>query len=307
VNASRRAGAAVLLVVASWGAFACTSRDGTPAPSTTGDKGTIAVGVSGAFAENQLVAEMYALVLEKAGYTVERDTDIRSRESSQSALESGQIDVKPEYLSSLLLFVDPSAEASNDPADVAAKVQAALAPRGIQVLTPSPAQDTNVFVANAETAARYGLTTMSPLAQVAGQLTVGAPPECPQRPFCLTGLRDVYGITFYDFEPLDAGGPQTVAALRSNEIQIGLLFSTDPSIGANQFVALEDDRHLQNAENITPVIRSDVLDDRVRAALNSVSAALTTDKMTTLVGEVTVSDENVTDVARAFLIANDLL
>jgi osmoprotectant transport system substrate-binding protein len=296
-----------LAIVAAWGAFACTSRNGTPVPSATGDKGTIVVGVSGDFAENQLVAEMYALVLEDAGYTVERDMDIHSRESSQSALESGQIDVKPEYLSSLLLFVDPGTTASNDPADVAAKVQAALASKGIQVLAPSPAQDTNVFVANAETAKQYDLTTMSSLAPVAGQLTVGAPPECPQRPFCLTGLRDVYGITFWDFEPLDTGGPLTVAALRSDEIQVGLLFSTDPSIQANGFVPLVDDLHLQNAENITPVIRTDALDDRVRATLDRVSAALTTDKVTTLVGEVTVNGEAVTDVARAFLVANDLL
>jgi osmoprotectant transport system substrate-binding protein len=298
---------ALVLAAAVWGAFACTSRTGTAPPSPPSNKGTIVVGVSGAFAENQLVAEMYALVLEDAGYTVERDTDIHSRESSQSALESGQIDVKPEYLSSLLLFVDPSDTASNDPADVAAKVQAALAPKGIQVLTPSPAQDTNVFVANPQTADRYDLSTMSSLAPVAGQLTVGAPPECPQRPFCLTGLRDVYGITFYDFEPLDTGGPLTVEALRSDEIQVGLLFSTDPSIQANGFVPLVDDLHLQNAENITPVIRTDALDDRVRAALDGVSAALTTDKVTTLVGEVTVNGEAVTDVARAFLIANDLL
>jgi osmoprotectant transport system substrate-binding protein len=303
----RTARALLVLAAAAWGAFACTSQTGTAPPSPASDKGTIVVGVSGAFAENQLVAEMYALVLEDAGYTVERDTDIHSRESSQSALESGQIDVKPEYLSSLLLFVDPSATASNDPADVATKVQAALAPKGIQVLKPSPAQDTNVFVANAQTADRYDLSTMSSLAPVAGKLTVGAPPECPQRPFCLTGLRDVYGITFWDFEPLDTGGPLTVEALRSDEIQIGLLFSTDPSIQVNGFVPLVDDLHLQNAENITPVIRTDALDDRVRATLDGVSAALTTDKVTTLVGEVTVNSEAVTDVARAFLVANDLL
>jgi osmoprotectant transport system substrate-binding protein len=303
----RTARALLVLAAAAWGAFACTSQTGTAPPSPASDKGTIVVGVSGAFAENQLVAEMYALVLEDAGYTVERDTDIHSRESSQSALESGQVDVKPEYLSSLLLFVDPSATASNDPADVAAKVQAALAPKGIQLLKPSPAQDTNVFVANAQTADRYDLSTMSSLAPVAGKLTVGAPPECPQRPFCLTGLRDVYGITFWDFEPLDTGGPLTVEALRSDEIQIGLLFSTDPSIQVNGFVPLVDDLHLQNAENITPVIRTDALDDRVRATLDGVSAALTTDKVTTLVGEVTVNSEAVTDVARAFLVANDLL
>jgi osmoprotectant transport system substrate-binding protein len=307
VTARRRAGATLVLAAAVWGAFACTSQTGTAPPSAPSGKGTIVVGVSGAFAENQLVAEMYALALEDAGYTVERDTDIHSRESSQSALESGQIDVKPEYLSSLLLFVDPSATASNDPADVAAKVRAALAPKGIQVLEPSPAQDTNVFVANAQTADRYKLSTMSSLAPAAGQLTVGAPPECPQRPFCLTGLRDVYGITFYDFEPLDTGGPLTVEALRSDEIQVGLLFSTDPSIQVNGFVPLDDDLHLQNAENITPVIRTDALDDRVRARLDGVSAALTTDKVTTLVGEVTVNGEAVADVARAFLIANDLL
>lgn len=307
MTARRRAGATLVLAAAVWGAFACTSQTGTAPPSAPSGKGTIVVGVSGAFAENQLVAEMYALALEDAGYTVERDTDIHSRESSQSALESGQIDVKPEYLSSLLLFVDPSATASNDPADVAAKVRAALAPKGIQVLEPSPAQDTNVFVANAQTADRYKLSTMSSLAPAAGQLTVGAPPECPQRPFCLTGLRDVYGITFYDFEPLDTGGPLTVEALRSDEIQVGLLFSTDPSIQVNGFVPLDDDLHLQNAENITPVIRTDALDDRVRARLDGVSAALTTDKVTTLVGEVTVNGEAVADVARAFLIANDLL
>jgi osmoprotectant transport system substrate-binding protein len=276
-------------------------------PTADGSKGTIVVGVSGAFAENQLVAEMYAQVLEHAGYTVKRQLDLRSREVSQSALESGEIDVKPEYLSSLLQFVDPNAEPSNDPATVATTLRDLLGPRGIQVLTPAPAQDTNQFVANAETAKRFGLTTMSSLAQVANQLTLGAPPECPQRPFCLTGLHDTYGILFNDFEPLDVGGSQTVAALASNEVQIGLLFSTDPTISANGFVPLIDDRHLQNAENLTPVIRSDRLNDEIRAALDEVSATLTNDKVTRLVGKVVIDGEVVPTVARDFLTANDLL
>jgi osmoprotectant transport system substrate-binding protein len=250
---------------------------------------------------------MYALVLEDAGYTVERDTDLRSRETSESALESGRIDLKPEYLSSLLLFLDPQAQPSNDPGDVAGKVQAVLGPKGIDVLTPSRAQDTNLFVANAGTAERYGLTTMSSLAAVANQLTFGGPPECPQRPFCLTGLHDVYGILFKDFEPLDAGGPRTVEALQTDAVQIGLLFSTDPTVEANGFVPLVDDRHLQNAENITPVIRANKLDDQVRAALDGVSATLTTDNVKTLIGEVAINGEDVTDVARAFLIAHGLL
>jgi osmoprotectant transport system substrate-binding protein len=269
--------------------------------------GSIVVGVSGAFAENQIVAEMYAQVLERAGYTVERQVDLRSREVSQNALESGRIDVKPEYLSSLLLSMDPNAPASDDPAHVAGALRDLLRPRGIAVLTPSPAEDTNQFVANAKTAQRLNLTTMSSLAPVAGQLTLGAPPECVQRAFCLPGLYRTYGILFNDFQPLDVGGPQTIAALRNDEVQIGLLFSTDPSIREHGFVPLADDRHLQNAENITPVIRSEKLNDEVRGVLNAVSAELSNGTVTELVRQVVIDGEDVPTVARRFLTSNDLL
>ena len=279
-------------------------------PSGTADPSrarTIVVGVSGAFAENQLVAEMYAQVLEHAGYTVERSFDLRSREVSQSALESGQIDLKPEYLSSLLLFLDANAQASSDPTDVARQAGERLRTKGITVLTPSPAQDTNQFVANAKTAEGFNLTTLSSLAAVANRLTIGAPPECPIRPFCLRGLRDVYGILFEDFEPLDAGGPVTVAALRSDEVQIALMFSTDPSIEANGFIPLVDDQHLQDAENITPVIRAEKLNDEVRRLLDDVSTRLSSETVTQLVGKVAIDGQDVAAVAKAFLAANGLL
>jgi osmoprotectant transport system substrate-binding protein len=250
---------------------------------------------------------MYAQVLAHAGYMVERSFDLRSREVSQSALESGQIDLKPEYLSSLLLFLDANAQASSDPTDVARQAGERLQPKGITVLTPSPAQDTNQFVANAKTAEAFNLTTLSSLAAVADRLTIGAPPECPIRPFCLTGLRDVYGILFEDFEPLDAGGPVTVAALESDEVQIALMFSTDPSIEANGFIPLLDDKHLQDAENITPVIRTEELDDEVRQLLDAVSARLSSDTVTELVGNVVIDGQDVAAVAAAFLAANGLL
>jgi osmoprotectant transport system substrate-binding protein len=272
-----------------------------------GPTGTIVVGVSGAFTENKLVAEMYAQVLERAGYSVDRQFDLRSREISQNALESGQIDLKPEYLSSLLLFLDPNAQASDDPYGVARQDSELLQPSGITVLTPSSADDTNEFVANAKTAQRFDLTTMSSLAPVSGQLTFGGPPECALRPFCLPGLNRVYGILFDDFEPLDVGGPQTIAALKADEVQIGLLFSTDPSIREDGFVPLVDDKHLQDAENITPVIRTDKLNDEVRRLLDAVSARLSTDNVTELVGKVVIDGQDVAAVAREFLLANGLL
>jgi osmoprotectant transport system substrate-binding protein len=112
---------------------------------------------------------------------------------------------------------------------------------------------------------------------------------------------------FWDFVPLDAGGPQTVEALKNNDVQIGLLFSTDPSIEANGFVQLEDDKQLQDAENITPVIRTAVLNDEVRRRLDGVSAALTTDNMTALIGKVVLDGQDIPTVARDFLRANDVL
>ena len=268
---------------------------------------SIVVGVSGAFAENQLVAEMYAQVLEHAGYPVEREFDLRSREVSQSALESGQIDLKPEYLTSLLLFLDANAQGSSDPTEVARQVSDRLRAKGITVLTPAPAQDTNQFVANEQTAQAFDLTTLSSLAPVADQLAIGAPPECPLRPLCMLGLRDVYGILFDDFVPLDAGGPQTVAALKSDEVQIALMFSTDPSIEANGFIPLLDDRQLQQAENITPVIRTEELDDEVRKLLDEVSVRLTSDIVTDLVRQIVIDGQDVATVANGFLTANGLL
>jgi osmoprotectant transport system substrate-binding protein len=272
-----------------------------------GPRGTIVVGVSGAFTENQLVAEMYAQVLERAGYTVERALDLRSREISQNAIESGEIDLKPEYLSSLLLFLDPNTQASADTAGVAKQDSRLLEPRGITVLTPSPAQDTNQFVANAQTARQFDLTTISSLVPVAGQLTFGGPPECAQRPFCMPGLNKVYGILFDDFKALDVGGPQTIAALKADEVQVGLLFSTDPRITQNGFVPLMDDKHLQNAENITPVIRTDKLNAEVRRLLDAVSAQLSTEKVTELVGKVVIDKQDVATVAKEFLTGNGLL
>jgi len=298
---------AAMVVMVCTVAAGCTDSDAGRMRHPSGGDGVIVVGVSGAFAENQIVAEMYAQVLEHAGYTVERQLDLRSREISQNALEAGYIDVKPEYLSSLLLFLDPNAEASADAAAVARQTAQQLQSRGLTLLAPSPAEDTNQFVANAETAQRFHLTTMSSLAPVAGQLTLGGPPECPQRPFCLPGLHEVYGVLFDDFTPLDAGGPLTVDALRRDAVQIGLLFSTDPSIEQNGFVPLVDDRRLQNAENITPVIRSEMLNDEVRRLLDAVSARLSSETMTELVGRVVIEGQDVATVATGYLTSNNLL
>ena len=135
-----------------------------------------------------------------------------------------------------------------------------LAERGVTVLAPSPAQDANTFVVTRETAEREHLRTLSDLAAVAPEMTFAGPPECPSRPFCLLGLERVYGLTFREVLALDAGGPLTHQAIASRDVDVALSFTTDPALIDGDLVELEDDRDLQPAENITPLVRSDVID-----------------------------------------------
>lgn len=148
-------------------------------------------------------------------------------------------------------------------------------------------------------------------ATIAGQLTLGGPPECPERPFCIPGLRDVYGVEFGTFVPLDVGGPLTVEALESGEIDVALLFSTSSVIGENGWILLEDDQALQTAENITPVVRGDLVrapgGELIAERLNAISAALTTENVTELNGRVEIDGEDPAHVAADFLKENDLL
>jgi osmoprotectant transport system substrate-binding protein len=297
---------AALLAVALIGAACGENGPGGGGDGDGEDRGTLTVG-GVAFAENQIVAEMYAQVLEDAGYTVERQTGLESREVLQPAIEAGDIDIAPEYLSSLLLFLDPDATASGDPDEARSALEPLLEERGLTLLESSEANDTNAFVVTQETADANDLASVSDLAPVAGDLTLGGPPECPERPFCIPGLQEVYGIEFGEFVPLDVGGPLTVEALDGGDIDVGLLFSTSSVIGENGWIVLEDDQQLQNAENITPVVRSEVLNDEIEELLNSVSATLTTENITELNGRVEIDGEDPADVANAHLTEEGLI
>jgi osmoprotectant transport system substrate-binding protein len=261
-------------------------------------KGSITVG-SDAFPEAQIVGEMYALVLEQEGYEVERQLDLESREVRLPAMEDGQVDVAPEYLASLLSVVDPEAEASTDPAEVSETLQAPLEEMNLEILPYSEAVDTNAFVVTQETADEFGLSAVSDLAGPAGDMTLGAPAECPKRPYCIPGLKDVYGVEFGDYRPLEYGAA-TVQALSAGAIDVALLFSTDPLIEENELVLLEDDQNLQSADNIAPLAHVDVASD-VESILQPVTDALTTDGMTALNARVAIEHEDAATVAQGFL------
>jgi osmoprotectant transport system substrate-binding protein len=234
------------------------------------------------FAESVLLAELYGQALRSAGFRVELALDLGSREFVQPALQKGLVELVPEYAGSALEFVAGDGSASADERVTHRALARAMASRGLTVLAASPAQDRNGIVVTSETATSFDLHTISDLRPVAPQMAFGGPPECPERPLCLGGLGSLYGLRFESFVPLDEGGALTVAALQAGQVQAALLFTSDGQIDAHGFVLLEDDRHLQPAENVTPIIRTDVLTrfgPRVGEVTNEVSAALTTDEL----------------------------
>lgn len=166
--------------------------------------------------------------------------------------------------------------------------------------SPSPSSQPSPSAAASASAA-----AASPSAgpTIASQLVLGGPPECPQRDYCAPGLSSVYGVTFKDFKPLDTGGPLTVAALEGGQIDVGLLFTSDPSIAAKGFVLLKDDKQLQKSDNIAPVVRKAVLDASPEIAdlLNGVSAKLTQDSLTQLNKSVAVDKVDPKDAASTWL------
>lgn len=266
------------------------------------DLGTIVVG-SADFAESSIVASMYAQVLEHAGHDVRTRLNVGAREIYFKALEEGELSLVPEFIGSLTVYLEGEGDADTDAA--VTNLERVL-PEGIEALEPASAQSANVFVVTAETAEAHGLSKVSDLQ--GKELTLGGPPECPSRPFCMVGLKTVYDVDFTGrFRPLDVGGPITKEALRKGDVDVALLFSTDPGIGANGWVVLEDDRQLQQAENVLPVIRSDRLDDGVRELLDELSAALDQDTYVELIGKVYIDGEDPEAVATAWLEENDFL
>jgi osmoprotectant transport system substrate-binding protein len=161
---------------------------------------------------------------------------------------------------------------------------------------------------SSKTAAAPGGTSTSTgtAATVASTLTLGGAPECPQRPFCLPGLKKTYGLVFKAFKSLDAAGPLTYAAISSGSIDVAEVFSTDGLIADKGLVVLQDDKHLQNADNVVPVIRATKVTPGVTTVLNNVSVALTTDALTLLNKKVTVDKADPSTVATQFLKDNAL-
>jgi osmoprotectant transport system substrate-binding protein len=302
----RRSGALLGIALASLSLAACQAglEGAGQAPPPRSSSAEVVIG-SFNFPESQILAEIYEHALRSNAVPAKVISGVASREVMEPALEQGVVDIVPEYLGTALGFLrfDMDVRASS-PRRTHSQLEHAFGSRGIAVLDYASAQDRNEIVVTRRTARRFDLHTISDLRPVASDLDFGGPPECPSRPHCLQGLESLYDLHFASFHALDAGGPLTVAALEGGEIDVGLMFTTDPQIRRNGFVALRDDRHLQPSENVVPVVRHEVIDrygPRVVRVLNGVTAELDKGDLTQLIAEVTVDGLDAEDVARRWL------
>ncbi|WP_411103358.1 ABC transporter substrate-binding protein [Streptomyces sp. cmx-4-9] len=281
-----------------------------------GGKGSLVVGAAG-FTESNVLAELYAQVLKDAGYSTSIKT-VNNRELYEPSLEKGEIDVVPEYAATLAEFLNakvngPKAPeekpvASSDVTATVAALEKLAGPLGLKALAPGGAVDQNAFAVSREFAAKNNLKTLSDLGKSGLKVKIAAGDECSVRPFCAPGLKKTYGIDVSGVDPKGVGTPQSKQAVKDGADQLALTTTTDATLDTFGLVLLEDDKKLQNADNVLPVVNAkDAGAPEVAAALDGLTKALTTADLVDLNRKVDAERAKPADVAKAYLESKGLL
>ncbi|MEW1830784.1 ABC transporter substrate-binding protein [Streptomyces sp. NPDC088196] len=278
-----------------------------------GDSHHLTIGSAG-FTESDLLAQMYALLLKQAGYKTSLLT-VANRELYEPALESGQIDVVPEYAATFADWLNAKTNGSNAPAvgspDLATTMRALrrlATPRGLTVLDPGKAVDQNAFAVARSYAAQHHLKTLSDLGASGLKVRLAAGDECVQRPYCEPGLKKVYGIDITAVDPKGVGTTQAKSAVQNGQDQMVLTTTTDATLDQFGLVLLADDKHLQNADYVVPVVnRSRAGSEGVTKALGKLNDVLTTADLASMNQQVDSWRRLAQDVARTYLKDKGLL
>ncbi|WUQ09467.1 ABC transporter substrate-binding protein [Streptomyces sp. NBC_00250] len=302
---------------------ACAALGGCSAGPSLEDQGEVTappgnsrrliVGSAG-FTESDLLAQMYALLLEEAGYGT-KILSVTNRELYEPALERGQIDVVPEYAATFADWLNAKANGADAPTvgspDTAATMtalRALAAPRGLTVLDAGRAVDQNAFAVTAAFAAEHRLKTLGDLGATGLPVRLAAGDECVRRPYCAPGLREVYGIDVTAVDPKGVGTTPAKQAVQNGEDQLVLTTTTDATLDEFGLVLLADDRRLQNADHIVPVVnRARAGSEGVVRALSRLNTVLTTADLTRLNEEVDSWRRLPEDVARNYLAGKGLV
>jgi osmoprotectant transport system substrate-binding protein len=295
--------AAVALGVAAALAGCSSSSPLDSGSSSSSDSKTIVIG-SQAYYSNEIIAELYAQVLEKDGFTVKRNYQIGQREVYLPQLQKGAIDVMPEYSGNLLQYYDKKSTAKTA-SEISAGLEEAL-PKGLRALDAAEATDQDSYTVTKQFSEENDVTSLADLKNVKEKLTVGGNSENQTRPYGPKGLKSVYGVDVESKAIEDSGGALTVKALKDGTVQLADIYTADPSIKANGFVTLQDPENLILPQNVTPIVSKKV-DDKAAADIDEVSKVLTTEALIDLNSKSTVDKEKSSDIAEEFLKDKGLL
>ena len=256
------------------------------------------------FSENITLAEVYGQYLEAKGYDVEILTAAGYRTEALDALEGGEIDLVIDYIGGDQTALAPDTETSSDPAEVVGVIEPLLAEKGLTLLQHSEAANGDALVVRGDSEA----TTISDL--VGLDYVFGGAAECYERPQCYLGFTspDVYGITFADTKTIEFG-PQLGQSLAAEEVDAVMWGTTAPEIEEQGFKILEDDKGLFPAQNIAPIIRTEVLDayDSLQADLDALSEAITTEDLIEWNKATDIDKQESDGVAEEWLKASGLI
>jgi osmoprotectant transport system substrate-binding protein len=275
-----------------------------------------AITVGGAtFTASAVMIEAYRALLEDAGYTVETKP-VENRELYAPELESGTIDVVPEYAGTFTEYLNldengPGAEplATSDVDETIEALRPLAEERGLEVLEPAEAADQNAFFVTQDFATQNSLTTLSDLGALGQPIVLAGTQECPERPKCELGLEEVYGLDITEDLPLGYGTLQNKQAVVEGKAQLGLTGTTDATLEGLGLVVLEDDKGLQNAENLVPVVNAEgpAATDEVADLLDSLSEVLSTEDLAELIRRVDEDREEAAAVAEDYLTEEGLI
>jgi osmoprotectant transport system substrate-binding protein len=277
-----------------------------------GSKGSLTVADAG-FTESEVLANMYADVLAKAGYKT-NETSVKSSEIFQSSLEKGDVAVVPEYvatyadqLNRIINGANAPSVASPDLQKTYAQLKTLAAKRGLTPLTPSKAVDQNAFAVSKKFAKQHHLTTLSDLGKSGIPVKVASGPECATRPYCIPGLKKTYGIKVSGIDPLGVDTAQGKEAVAKGADQLALVLTTDATVDDAGLVVLKDDKHLQNADYLVPIVNTKKLTPLIKTTLDKVSATLTTEELAQLNKQVDVEQQKPGVVASNYLKSKGLI
>lgn len=269
-------------------------------PAMAEEKGTIVIG-SKDFTENEIVAELYALALEDAGYTIERKMDIASS-VIHTSIVNDEIDLYPEYTGTGLLSI-LKMEMLTDPQEVYDTVKAAYEEQfGITWLDYAQANDGQGIFVSRKASDEYGITTISDLQANAEKIRFASQGEFDEREDGIPGLEKVYGpFNWKSSKVYDNGLKYEVVG--NDEADASPAYTTEGRlVETDRFVLLIDDKQVWPPYNIAPVVRDEVLEanPEIAGILNGISALLDTETVTNLNAQVDIDKEEYEDVAEAF-------